>query len=45
MAGADGQGARADVTNTSGKDDVGQGTRAGVAANNDGITWHNNKAR
>ena len=30
---------------TSGKDADRQGTRAGAAANNDGITRHNNKAR
>ncbi len=33
------------MTTTSGKDAGGQGTRAGAAANSDGITRHNNKAR
>ena len=36
---------RAGATTTSGKDADGQGTRAGVVANNNGITRHNNKAR
>jgi hypothetical protein len=36
---------RAGPTTTSREDPDGQGTRASVAANNDGTTRHNNKAR